>query len=115
MRERSEIAAGADRAFFWNDRRHTPIEQLTERVDDFETDAAEAEGKHIRAQQHHRAHLGFRKRIANSASVTANKIELELGQSIVRDANIGQFAKTRADTVNDIVARNDTFDDPTRS
>ena len=49
MRERSEIAAGADRAFFWNDRRHTPIEQLTECVDDFETDAAEAEGKHIRA------------------------------------------------------------------
>jgi hypothetical protein len=43
--------------------------------------------------------------------VTANKIELELSQSIVRDANVGQFAKTRADAVNDIVARNDIFEE----
>jgi hypothetical protein len=47
--------------------------------------------------------------------VTPNKIELELSQSIVRDANVGQFAKTRADAVNDVVARNDIFDDSTRS
>jgi hypothetical protein len=33
----------------------------------------------------------------------------------VRDANVGQFAKTRADTVNDCVTRYDIFDDFTRS
>jgi hypothetical protein len=45
-----------------------------------------------------------------------NKIELELSQSIVRDANTsGQFAKTGAHTINDRVSCNDLFDDLARS
>src|SRR6266404_1452683 len=115
MRERREIAAGADRAFLRNEWVDAPVEHFTKHLDDFEADPAESESKHVGAQQHHRARLRLRKWIANSASVTANKIELELSQSIVRDANVGQFAKTRADTVNGVVVRNDIFDNSTRS
>src|SRR6266571_2568095 len=115
MSERREIAAGPDRAFFWNDRRDMPIEHLAENLDDFEANSAQANGKHICAQQHHCAHLRFRERITNSASVTANKVQLKFGQLAARDANVGQLAEAGADTVHDCVTRYDIFDDLTRS
>src|SRR4029077_8923027 len=88
MRERREIAAGADRAFLRNDRVDAPVEHFAKHLDDFKADSAESESKHVGPQQHHRARLRLRKWIANSASVTANKIELELSQIVLRDANI---------------------------
>src|SRR5260370_15925469 len=115
MRERREIAAGADRAFLRNGWVDAPVEHFAQHLDDFEADSAESESKHVGPQQHHRARLRLRKWIANSASATANKIELELSQSIVRDANVGQFAKTGAHTINDRVPCDDLFDNLARS
>ena len=111
MSERSEIAAGADRSFLWNNGANTAIEHLTKHLDDFEPDTAEAERKHVGAQQHHGPHLRLRKRIANSAGMTANEVKLQLSQSVARDANVREFAKARADTIYDGVASNDFFDD----
>src|SRR5437762_2836391 len=114
MSERSEIAAGADRSFLWNNGADTAIEHLTKHLDDFEPDTAEAERKHVGAQQHHGAHLGLRKRIANSAGMTANEVKLQLSQSVARDANVREFTKARADTINGRVARDDFFNDFSR-
>src|SRR6266567_3958135 len=110
MRKRREIAAGANRAFFGNDRVHSTIQHVTKHLNDFEPNAAEAEREHVCTQQHHRAHLHFRQWPANSAGVAANKIELELAQRIARDANIREFAKTRAHAVNGVITRDDFFD-----
>src|SRR5437773_7205859 len=88
MSERSEIAAGADRALFRNDGVHTAIEHFTKHLDNFEPDPAESESKHVGAQQHHRARLRLRKWIANSASVAANEVKLEFSQIALWDTNI---------------------------
>ena len=88
MSERSEIAAGANRSLFRNDRVDAAIEHFTKHLDNFEPDPAESESKHVGTQQHHRARLWLRKWIANSASVAANEVKLELSQIALRDANI---------------------------
>ena len=115
MSERREIAAGAHRTFFRNDWMHATIKHLTKHLDDFGTDSAKPERKHVCAEQHHRAHLRFREWLADSAGVAANKIQLELAQRIARDANIREFAKTRADAVNGGITRDDFFDKFARS
>ena len=76
-----------------------------------QSDSAETEREHIRPEQHHRAHLRFGERLADSAGVAANKIQLELPQVVVRDVNIREFAEAGVDPVNNRVARDDLFDD----
>ena len=89
---------------------HTAVEHLAKQLDDLPTDSAEAERQHVRPEQHHCAHLGFGKWLANSAGVTTNKVQLKLPQFVLRHSNIGEFAETGVDSVNHGVARNDLFD-----
>src|ERR1700730_16738314 len=110
MCERREIATGADRAFFWNDRMQQTVKHLAKHFNDLWADTAEAERKHVCAQQHHCANFGLRKRFTDSTGVAANEIELELAQCLARNANVRQFTKTRRYAINDGVARNDFFD-----
>src|SRR5438876_6416497 len=111
MSERGEIATGADRSLFWNDRMEAAVEQFTEHLDDSRTDSAQSQGKHIRAEQHHRAHLRFRKRRADATRVTADKVQLKLAQFATRNAHIRQLPKSSGHAVNDRVACDDVFDD----
>ena len=115
MRERREIATGADRSFFGNDRMHAAIEHFAKHLDDFEADSAEAERENIGAQQHHGAHFRLGKRLADAAGVTAHKIELKIAQLFVRNAHVGEFAETGVYSVNDRVALDDFVDDFARS
>src|SRR2546430_802459 len=92
MRQRSEIAAGADGAFFGNDRIDPPVEHFTKQLDDLATDSAQAEREDVRAQQHHRAHLRLRKRISNSTGVTADEVRLKLAQFFARNADLSELA-----------------------
>src|SRR6266487_3585253 len=87
------------------------VEHLTEHLDDLKTDAAQTKNQNIGAEQHHRPHFRFRKRVADAASVTANKIELKFAQFVRLDANVGKLSKTGVDTVNDRVARDNIFND----
>ena len=89
---------------------HTAVEHLAKQLDDLPTDSAEAERQHVRPEQHHCAHLGFGKWLANSAGVTTNKVQLKLPQFVLRHSNIGEFTETGVDSVNHGVARNDLFD-----
>ena len=106
-----EIAAGADRAFFGNNRMYAAIEHLAQHFDDLETNSAEAEREHVGAEQHHRAHLRYRKRIADTTGVAAHQIKLKLAQLALRNANIGQFAETGVHSVNNLFAGDDFLDD----
>src|SRR5206468_9847357 len=115
MRKRREIATRADRAFFRNNGVHTAVEHLAKQLDDIPTDSAEAERQHVRSEQHHCAHLGFRKWRANSAGVTTDKIQLKLPQFLLRHSNIGKFSETGVDSVNHGVARYYLFDNLARS
>src|SRR5438552_16526924 len=115
MGKRCKVATRADRAFFRNNRVHTAVEHLAKQLDDIPTDSAEAERQHVRPEQHHCAHLGFGKWLANSAGVTTDKIQLKLPQFVVRHPNIGEFAEPGVDSVNHGVARNDLFDNFARS
>ena len=110
MRQRSEIAAGADGAFFGNDRIDPPVEHFTKQLDDLATDSAQAEREDVRAQQHHRAHLRLRKRISNSTGVTADEVQLKLAQFFARNADLSELAESGVDSVNHCVPRNDLFD-----
>ena len=78
MRKRREIATGADRSLFRNDRMHAAVEHVAKQLDDFAANSAEAEREHVCPQQHHCAHLGFRKWRANSAGVATDKVQLKL-------------------------------------
>src|SRR5215471_1372995 len=114
MCERREIATGAYRTLFWNDRMHTAIEHLAKHFNDLKANTAEAECEHVRAQQHHCANFRLRKWLTDSAGMAANKIELKFAQGVARNANVRKFAKPRRNAVNDSITRNDFFDDLAR-
>src|SRR5215468_4224824 len=107
MRERSEIATRADRSFFGNDRMHAPVEHLTKQLDDFATNSAEAERKHIGPEQHHCAHFGIGEGWADSASVTADKVQLELAEFVRWHPDIGELSEAGVDAVDHCIARHD--------
>ena len=73
-----EIATGADRALFRNYRMHAPVEHVANQLDHFAANSAEAEREHVCPQQHHCAHLGFRKWRSDSAGVATDKVQLKL-------------------------------------
>src|SRR5215471_17373967 len=90
---------------------HAAIEHLAEQVDDLATDSAEAEREHVRPQQHHCAHLRFAKWLANSAGMTADKVQLELPEFVLWDSNIGEFTEPGVNSVHHGTALNNLFDD----
>src|SRR5260370_8761059 len=72
MRERREIAAGADRAFLRNDWVDAPVEHFAKHLDDFAADSAESQSNHVGPHNHHRPHLPLLNWIPTSASAPAN-------------------------------------------
>ena len=115
MGERGKIATGTDRTFFRNDRTDALVKHLTEHLDDLKTDTAEAKNKDVCTEQHHRPHFRFRKRVADAASVTADKIELKLAQFVGLNANISELPESSVNAVNGSVACDDIFNDISRS
>src|SRR5262249_32804109 len=109
MRKWSKIAAGANGAFFRNDRIDPPVEHFTKQLDDVITDSAQAEREDVRAQQHHRTHLRLRERISNSTGVTANEVQLKLAQFVPRNSDVSELAKSGVDSVHHCVPFNDLF------
>src|SRR5437667_3818560 len=89
---------------------YAAIKHLSKHLNDLEANAAEAERKHVCAQQHHGANLWLRQRLTNSTGMAANKIELQLIQGVARNANVRQFTKTRRHAINDGITRYDFFD-----
>src|ERR1700730_15421812 len=105
MRERREIATCSHRSLFRNNRMDAAIEHLAKQFDNFEANAAKAESKHVCPQKHHGTHFRLGKRRTNPASVTANEVELQFAQFVVRNADVGKLAESRVPAVDDNVAR----------
>src|SRR5438093_12018586 len=110
MRKRREMAAGADGAFFRNDRIDPPVEHFTKQLDDLATHSAQAEREDIRAQQHHRAHLRLRQPISSSTRVATHKVQLKLKQFVAPNPNVSELTKSGVDSVNYCVPLDDLFD-----
>src|SRR6185437_14089267 len=88
---------------------YAAIEHLAKHLNDLHPDAAEAERQHVCAEQHHGANLWLRQRLTNPTGVAANKIELELIQSVARNANVREFTKPRRNAIHDGITVYDFF------
>ena len=94
---------------------HTVVKHLAKQLDDFRTDSAESERQHVPPKQHHCPHLRFGKWLANSAGMTPDKVQLKLPQFVLRHSNIREFTETSVNSVNNGIARQDLFDNFSRS
>ena len=110
MREGSEIARCADRTLRRNQRMNFGVEHFAERVDNLRADAAEAFGERVGAEQHHGASFGSLSGVADSTSVRANEIDLELADLFGGDADGSEFAEAGVDAVGGGAAATSLFD-----
>ena len=78
---------------------HAAIEQREQQFQRLETDAGESFRQHIRAQRHRRADDRHRQRVADAGGMTAQQIELQFGERVVRDADVGEVAEAGVDAV----------------
>ena len=58
----------------------------------------------VRAKQHHRAHFALGQQIADARRVAPNEIDLQLGEPIRRDRDVGQLAEAGRHAVRDRAA-----------
>src|SRR5947207_1584889 len=114
MREGGEIATGTDRSLLGNDRINLVIQHLAKELDHLKSHAAETEREHVGAQENHRAHFRNRKRFADAAGMAADKIELQLAEGIRLNFDIGKFAETGADPIDDLALLENFFDNRAR-
>ncbi len=105
MRERREVAAGADRAARGHAWMDAGVEQRDQRFERLETNAGEPLREHVRAERHQRAHGGNRQRIADAGRVTSEQVELQRRELIGRDGDVGQRAEAGVDAVDRRPAR----------
>ena len=95
VRQRREVAAGADRAARRHHRVHAAVQQRDQQVERLEPDAGEPLGQHVGAQRHRRAHDGHRQRLADAGGMAAQQVDLQLRQRVVRDLHLGEVAEAR--------------------
>src|SRR5439155_12034258 len=115
VRERGEIATGADRSLLGNERVNAAIQHLAEQLNHLESHTAKPEREDICTQENHRAHFRNRERLANPATMAADKVELQFAQRFRFNFDIGKFAESGADSVDDLTVLENFFDDLTRS
>lgn len=107
----SQVSAGSDRALFRDNRMNTGVEKSHEKLQKFDTHAAEALSENIGAQQKHGARFRFAKRVADTTGVAAHKIDLQLSEFVWSDAHVGQLAKSGIDAVNGFSCSEDLLDE----
>ena len=93
MRERGQVAAGAQRAA----RRHPRVdargEQRQQQLDRLPPNARGAGGQRVGAQQDRRAHDLGRERLADAAGVAAQQVELQPRDLVMRDRDVDEPAE----------------------
>ena len=90
------------------------VQHLAKELDHFESHAAKTQREHIVAQDNHRAHFRNRERLADAAGMAADKIELQLAERIQLNFDIGEFAETGADPIDDLALLENFFDNRAR-
>ena len=82
VRERREVAAGADRSAARHDRVDARVERVDQPVERRAPDAGVALREHVGAQRHHRAHRARRQRLADAGRVAAQQVALQLAERV---------------------------------
>ena len=111
MREWREVAGRADGTLRRNYRMNFGVQHRAKDFDGFGADAAESFGERVGAEKHHRAGFGFAERRADSASVGAHEIDLELADLFGGDADGSELAEAGVDAVRGFAAGGDAIDD----
>ena len=111
MRERREIAARADASLLRNRRIQPGVQHAEQQLGELEARAGIALRDHVRAQQHHRAHLALGQQIADAGGMAANEIDLQLGESLRRNRDLGQLAEAGRHAVRDRALGDEVIDD----
>src|SRR5439155_22525018 len=111
VRERGEIATGADRSLFGNERVNATIQHLAEQLNHLESHTAKPVREDICTQENHRADFGNRERLAQPATMAADKVELQFAQRFRFNFDIGKFSESGADSVDDVAAFKNFLDD----
>ncbi len=78
---------------------HSRIQHVAKRFHDHRTNAAQAFGQRVGAQQHHCARLRLGQRRAYTGRVRAHEIYLKLAHLLAGNAHGGELAKSRVDSV----------------
>src|SRR3546814_14916146 len=79
MRQRREVAGGADRALARDHRIELLVEKLDEAVDDAAADAGVAAREGVDLQQQHPAHDALVERLADAAAMRQQEARLTVG------------------------------------
>ena len=104
VRERREIARGADRALARNDRQHVGIDEGGQRLHGGERDAGGALRQRIELHQQDQPRDARRQRRADARRMRAHDVDLQPVEILRRDARLGQLAEAGVDAI-DRVAR----------
>ena len=104
MRERREVAGGADRAAARHDRQHAAVEQREQQLDGLDPRARVALRERVRAQEHRRADDLVGVRLADAARVRAEQPQLQLGGLLLRDRDRDEAAEAGVDAVGVLAA-----------
>ncbi len=99
VRQRCQIARGADRSLTWNDWDQIVIQQSLHQFERLWPDARSPLRQRGQLERQHQPHHGLRRRRTYTGGVTEDYITLERRQISVMDARRGQFAETGIDAV----------------
>ena len=111
VRQRSQIAAGAERSVLVNRGDDAGVEQGEDRVDDDLAHTREPHRQGARPQQHHRPHDFWFDQRAHAGGVRADEGALQFLASLRRDDRGGQRAEPGGDAVDRVVAFGQALDD----
>ena len=114
MRERRQVAGGADAAVPRDRRMHPPVDHVAKEVDDLGPNTGSACGEGVGTQNEDRAHDVRGKRWPDAGGVAAQEIALERAELVVRNAHGREVAESGVDAINGIVGLRDFCDDPRR-
>ena len=96
VRERSEIAAGADASLRRHEGSNAAVEHFADGVDDDGAHAGVAFRERVGAEQHHGARFGDCQRFADADGVRAHQVDLKFADLISGDADVAQACRRRS-------------------
>ncbi len=99
VRQRREIARGADGSLRGNHGQDVGIEQGEEGVDDERAHAGETSRQVVRLEQQHAPYERGRERFAHAARMAAHEVELQLPGLLRGNDAVGERAEARVDAV----------------
>ncbi len=107
VRQRRQVAAGADRALLRDDRQEVGVQEVQERLDDPRPHTRVAARQDMGSQQHQGARRLGRERRSDAGAVAADQIQLQRLELIMRDAHVLEVAEAGVDSVDLLAARED--------